>query len=228
MEGMEFLEFRRVYKIYHNGVRALTNINLSVREGEFVFLLGPTGAGKSTVMKLLSREEVPSAGDVWLDGFRVNRLEDDHLPYLRRNMGIVFQDLRLLPMRTVFENLVFPLEVMGLRRTVMNRYAREVLEVLDLEEKRNHLVEWLSGGEKQKLCVGRAVIHQPKLVLADEPTGNLDGHSAYEMVSGLFQLCREGGSTVVMATHNERILKAFPGRRVYLDRGEIVRDSFRE
>ncbi|HSV31080.1 MAG TPA: ATP-binding cassette domain-containing protein [Atribacteraceae bacterium] len=226
--GKVFIEFKRVYKIYPNGARALNNISLVIEEGEFVFLVGVTGAGKSTLLKLITREEVPTSGNIWLEGFRVNQLDDGHLPILRRNIGVVFQDLRLLSSRTVLENLIFPLEVMGVARRSMLQLADMVLDTLCMQEKKHHRIEWLSGGEKQKLCIGRAVIHRPRLILADEPTGNLDGETAVDMVTTLYEYCRDKGITVIMSTHNKYILERFPARLVYLNGGEVVYDRRRD
>jgi cell division transport system ATP-binding protein len=217
-----FLEFKEVSKIYPTGVRALQEVNLSFREGEFVFLFGPTGAGKTTLVKLVTREERPTRGEVWLSGCRISHLEERYLPFLRRGLGVIFQDLRLVPEWTVLENLVVPLEVLKIGRSEALRMARQMLRFLQMEKKGSYRVEWLSGGEKQKLSLGRALIHRPKLVLADEPTGNLDEESAQAVVEVLFEFARREGATVIVATHDQGLLRTFPGRVVALEKGKVV------
>lgn len=217
-----FLEFKEVFKIYPTGVRALEGVNLSLREGEVVFLFGPTGAGKTTLLKLVTREERPTRGEVWLSGCRISHLEERYLPFLRQNLGVIFQDLRLVPEWTVLENLVVPLEVLKVRRSKAIQMAREMLRFLQLERKSGHLAGWLSGGEKQKLSLGRALIHRPGLVLADEPTGNLDEKSAHAVIEVLFEFARREKATVVVATHDRSLLEAFPGRVVVLERGRVI------
>jgi len=223
---MAFIGFDKVYKIYTTGVKALQNVSFTIEDGEFVFLIGPTGAGKTTIMKLINREEFPTAGDVWFDDFRINHLNDVYLPFLRRNIGIIYQDLKLISSRTVYENLIFPLQIMGIKKTLMNKLTTQILAMLELENRKHHPVEWLSGGERQKLCLGRALIHQPRLVLADEPTGQLDQYSAYDMVETLYLYCQEEGASVIVATHNDRLLKRFPGRILQIEQGRLVADRF--
>jgi len=221
---MAFIDFDKVYKIYTTGVKALQNVSFSIEEGEFIFLIGPTGAGKTTLMKLINREELPTSGDIWFEDFRINQLDDAYLPYLRRNLGIIFQDLKLIPSRSVYENLIFPLQIMGIKKNLISKLANGILEMLELQDRKNHLVEWLSGGERQKLGLGRALIHQPRLVLADEPTGHLDLCSAYDLVKTLYLYCREEKATVIVATHNDRVLKSFPGRILQIELGRLVGD----
>ncbi len=223
---MAFISFDKVYKIYPSGVKALQNISFSIEEGEFVFLVGPTGAGKTTLMKLINREELPTSGDIWFDDIRINHLDDGYLPFLRRNLGIIFQDLKLIPSRTVYENLIFPLQIMGIKKNTISKISTRILAMLEMENRKHHLVEWLSGGEMQKLCLGRALIHQPQLVLADEPTGNLDHYSAYEMVETLYLYCREEKASVIVSTHNIGLLKSFSGRILQLDQGRLVADHY--
>lgn len=217
-----FLEFKNVSKIYPTGVRALQRVNLSFRAGEFVFLFGPTGAGKTTLLKLITREERPTMGEVWLSGCRISHLREKDIPFLRRELGVIFQDLRLVSEWTVLENLMIPLEVLRIQRKKALRRARAILRFLQMERKEFHLVEWLSGGEKQKLSLGRALIHRPALVLADEPTGNMDAKSAYTVVKTLFEFTQREKATVIIATHDQSLLDTFPGRVVALEKGEII------
>lgn len=217
-----FLEFKNVSKIYPTGVRALQGVNLSFRAGEFAFLFGPTGAGKTTLLKLVTREERPTVGEVWLSGRRISHLREKDLPFLRRGLGVIFQDLRLVPEWTVLENLMIPLEVLRIRREEVLRRAQAMLRFLQMERKRFHLVEWLSGGEKQRLSLGRALIHRPSLVLADEPTGNMDAESAYAVIKVLFEFAQREKATVIIATHDQSLLDAFPGRVVTLEKGRII------
>ncbi len=219
---MGFLEFKRVYKVYPVGVKALDNVNLSLEKGEFVFLWGATGAGKTTLMKLITREELPTSGEVWLERCKISSLEERYLPVLRRNLGVVFQDLKLVPHWTVYENLISPLLVLGVKRRYAHRLAGEILELVHLQDKKYHKTEWLSGGEKQKLCLGRALIHRPYLVLADEPTGNLDSATALEVVGTLFEFSKKSEATVIVATHSEDLVNRFPARLVVLDKGKII------
>ena len=219
---MGFLEFKKVYKVYTAGVKALDNVNLSIEKGEFVFLWGATGAGKTTLMKLITREELPTSGEVWLERCKISSLEDRYLPILRRNLGVVFQDLKLVPHWTVFENLISPLLVLGVKKRDAHRLAEGILDLVHLQDKKHHKTEWLSGGEKQKLCLGRALIHRPHLVLADEPTGNLDGATALGLVGTLFEFSERSGATVIIATHSEKLVNRFPGRLVVLDKGKII------
>lgn len=219
---MAFLEFEHVYKVYPSGIKALVDVHFAVDKGEFVFLVGPTGAGKTTLLKLINREEVPTSGNVWLEQCRINRLNHSKLPYLRRNIGVIFQDLRLLSYRSVFENLTFPLATLGLGKKAKYQLAKEMLDFLGLKEKAENPVEWLSGGEKQKLSIGRALIHRPKLILADEPTGHLDGYSAEAVIEVLYRLSQEEGTTVLVATHDWSLIDRFPSRVIALEGGQVV------
>ncbi len=219
---MAFLEFQRVSKIYPTGVKALDGVNLAIERGEFVFLWGPTGAGKTTLVRLVTREERPTKGEIWLEECRISHLEDRYLPFLRQNLGVVFQDLKLVSEWTVLENLLSPLEVLKVKRGKALKVAREMLHFLGLEKKRSHLVSWLSGGEKQKLSLGRALIHRPSLVLADEPTGNLDEHAAQEMVGLLYEFAMGEKATVIVATHDRTLIEVFPARVIVLEKGKVI------
>lgn len=218
---MAFLEFRGVSKVYPPGIRALDNVTFSVRKGEFVFIQGATGAGKTTLLRLITREELPTKGEVWFSGRRIDTLDTRFVPYLRQHLGVVFQDLELVPEWTVYEHLMMPLLVLGVNGKEAVKAAKAMLAVLGLEKKSLFKAHCLSGGEKQKLCIGRALIHRPKLVLADEPTGNLDEASAREVLSLLFEFSRNEQATVIVATHNRTLTEYVPARTIFLDKGRI-------
>lgn len=218
---MAFLEFRNVSKIYPPNVRALENVTFSLEKGEFVFVQGATGAGKTTLFRLITREEKPTKGEIWFSGRRIDNLDSQLVPFLRQRLGVVFQDLELVPEWTVYEHLVAPLFVLGMNGKEALRAAKKMLSMLGLEDKGFFQVRCLSGGEKQKLCVGRALIHRPRLVLADEPTGNLDEVSAMEVLQLLFEFCQREKATVVVATHNRILIERFPGRVIFLEKGRI-------
>ena len=216
------VEFRNVTKRYPNGTLALKGVNLRVNKGEFVFIIGSSGSGKSTLLKLILKEEDPTEGEVIVNGYRISTMKRKQIPYLRRSLGVVFQDLKLVPHWTVYENLISPLLVLGVKRRYAHRLAGEILDLLHLQDKKYHKTEWLSGGEKQKLCLGRALIHRPYLVLADEPTGNLDSSTALDVVGTLFEFSKKSGATVIVATHSEDLISNFPARLVALDKGKVI------
>ncbi|BER93044.1 MAG: cell division transport system ATP-binding protein [Candidatus Atribacteria bacterium] len=220
---MSFLLFEKVSKVYRNGVRALHEVSFEVQEGEMVFLIGPTGAGKTSLLKLVTLEERPTSGEIWLDGCCLNRLGDHRIPILRRNLGIVFQDQVVVSYRSVYENLIVPLEVLRLPRKVVYLLAKDILSSLGLWHKRQHLVSELSGGERQKLCIGRALIHRPRIVLADEPTKNLDSETSSFVLRMLYEYSLEHRATVLVATHTHRLARLVPDSRcVFIKEGQIV------
>ncbi len=223
---MSFLLFEKVSKVYQNGVRALHEVSFEVEEGELVFLVGPTGAGKTSLLKLITLEERPTSGKIWLDGCCLNRLGEHRVPILRRNLGIVFQDPVVIPYRSVYENLIVPLEVLKLPNKVVYLLAKEVLGSLGLWQKRRHLVSELSGGERQKLCIGRALIHRPRIVLADEPTKNLDSENSRFVLRMLYDYSLEHRATVLVATHTHRLARVVPNSRcIFIEKGQVVRIS---
>ncbi|WP_369018638.1 ATP-binding cassette domain-containing protein [Thermatribacter velox] len=220
---MSFLLFEKVSKVYRNGVRALHEVSFEIQEGEMVFLIGPTGAGKTSLLKLVTLEERPTSGEIWLDGCCLNHLGDHRIPILRRNLGIVFQDQVVVPYRSVYENLIVPLEVLRLPRKVVYLLAKDILSSLGLWHKRQHLVSELSGGERQKLCIGRALIHRPRIVLADEPTKNLDSETSRFVLRMLYEYSLEHRATVLVATHTHRLARLVPDSRcVFIKEGRIV------
>jgi len=213
-----------VAKEYPNGRIALRDIDLVVPEGDFVFLVGPSGAGKSTLIKLLIRDELPTRGQVVLDGQDLARLPRRHVAKVRRRIGTVFQDFKLLPTKTVWENVAFALEVTGTPRRRIGPAVDGVLAVVGLSEQARQLPSQLSGGEKQRTAIARALVHDPRILIADEPTGNLDPLISWEIIQLLLRV-HELGVTVLMATHNAEVVTALRKRVVALEDGRIVRDE---
>jgi cell division transport system ATP-binding protein len=223
---MLVIHILNVSKAYNNGVKALSDITIRITRGEFVFLVGPSGAGKTTLMRLLLREELPTRGQIMIDGKNVTRIRRSEIPGLRRKLGVIFQDFRLLPERTVFENVAFALEVIERPAKEIQKRVPAVLETVGLLNKAKHFPYQLSGGEQQRVAIARAVINKPAMVIADEPTGNLDRDTAWGIVNLLEQI-NKSGSTIVMATHNQEIVDAMQKRVIALDRGMLVRDEER-
>jgi cell division transport system ATP-binding protein len=215
-----------VSKVYPPRTVALADVNLDIAQGEFLFLIGPSGAGKSTLIRLLYREEKPSVGQVLFDGRDVGRLKARQIPALRRQIGVVFQDFKLLPGRTVHENVAFPLYVTEWSPRDIRRRVPHVLELVGLAEKAQARPEELSGGEQQRASIARAMVAEPRLLIADEPTGNLDPETARGIMSLLLEINRRG-ATVVVATHSEAMVNSLRKRVVALDRGRVVRDEER-
>lgn len=216
------IRFENVTKRYGNNT-ALRNLNLHIEKGEFVFLVGPSGAGKSTFIKLLSHETVPDEGKVFVDGIEVNRLKKSKIPYLRRKLGIVFQDFRLLPNKTAFENVAFALEVMEVSRTEIKQKVHNALELVNLTAKANQLPANLSGGEQQRVAIARALVNRPVVLIADEPTGNLDPATA-QTIMQLFNHINHLGTTIIMVTHAKELVNSMHKRVLTIEDGEIVRD----
>ena len=218
------IDFEHVSKEYKKGGKlALEDINFHVDDGEFVFLLGHSGAGKSTLLKLILREEVPSEGKVLVDGRDVARMRRRQIPYLRRQMGIIFQDFRLIPSMTVYENIAFAMHVINIGRKQIKERVGYMLELVHLEDKANVYPEFLSGGEQQRVAVARALAHAPKLVIADEPTGNIDPELSLEMME-LLERVSEMGITVLVVTHEHELVHRFHQRVVTLKEGRIISD----
>jgi cell division transport system ATP-binding protein len=218
------ISFHEVWKRYPNGTEALKDVSLVVPEGDFVFLVGPSGAGKSTVVRLLIREEKSTQGRIFVDGLELGPLPRRRLPYFRRKIGLVFQDFKLLPRLTVYENVAFALRVLGEPRDIIERRGAEALETVGLAHKHTKYPRELSGGEQQRVAIARALVHGPRLIVADEPTGNLDPATAWEIMQ-LFLRISASGSTVVMATHNREIVDLLRRRVVAIENGRIVRDD---
>ncbi len=220
------IRFENVSKTYKNGTPALTNVNLDIEKGEFVFLVGASGSGKTTFLRLLLREELPDQGRILEAGRDIGALPKWRVPYLRRNIGCVFQDFRLLPNKTVFENVAFALEVIGRPRSTVDSQVPQILELVGLGEKAKNLPGELSGGEQQRVAVARAFVNRPLILLADEPTGNLDPSNS-ESIMALLERINRTGTTVVMATHDKNMVDRMRRRVVELEKGEIVRDQVR-
>jgi len=215
---------RNVSKIYPKGVEALSNVDLCIGKEEFVFIVGPTGSGKSTLLKLLYREEFATNGQVLLDRVNLSEMKDSQIPFLRRNIGVVFQDYKLLPNRTIYENVAFALQVMGASRSFIRRHAGQALELVGLFKKANCFPGELSGGEQQRACIARAIVNNPPLVLADEPTGNLDPSTSWEIIH-LLDKINKRNTTVIVTTHNKSIVDGMRKRVIALEAGRIIRDQ---
>ena len=220
------LRFENVSKVYKGNIAALRDISIDVQKGEFIFLVGPSGSGKSTFLRLLLREEDPTSGRIVVAGRDISAMSHWKTPQLRRNIGTVFQDFKLLPTRTVYENVAFAMEVIGRPRHVVRTQVPQVLDLVGLAKKAGRLPTELSGGEQQRVSIARAFVNRPLIVLADEPTGNLDPATTVGIMRILDRINRTG-TTVVMATHDQRIVDAMRRRVVELDRGSLVRDQVR-
>jgi cell division transport system ATP-binding protein len=215
-----------VTKAYNTDVVALKDVTFDVGKGEFVFLVGPSGSGKSTLLRLVNKSEIPQTGSVWVAGKNINELPNYKVPYLRRNIGAVFQDYKLLSNKTVFENVAFALEVIGRPKHVIRQQVPAILELVGLAGKQDRLPHQLSGGEQQRVSIARAFVNRPLILLADEPTGNLDPTTS-EGIMRLLDRINRTGTTVVMATHDQKIVNMMRRRVIELDRGIVVRDQAR-
>ena len=218
------IQLTNVSKIYPNGARALVDVNFKIGKGDFVFLVGPSGAGKSTLIKLFYREEIPTRGQVTINSKNLVRMKEREVPYLRRNIGVIFQDFKLMTNKTVYENVAFALEVIGVSRNEILIRTRTTLELVGLASKENAYPHELSGGEQQRVCVARAIINNPALLLADEPTGNLDPETAWGIMDLLYNINKRG-TTVVMATHAKAIVNKMQKRVIAIENGRVARDE---
>lgn len=218
------IEMQDVYKKYPNGVQAVDGININIKTGEFVYVVGPSGAGKSTFIKMMYREEKPTSGSIVIDGINLSKLKESKVPILRRNIGVVFQDFKLLPQLTVYENVAFALEVIEESPKNIKKRVMEVLDLVKLKHKARHLPSELSGGEQQRISIARSIVNNPKVMIADEPTGNLDPDTSWEIMS-IFEEINDKGTTIVMATHNREIVNTIKKRVIAIEHGKIVRDQ---
>ena len=218
------IDLKDVSKVYSNGSIALDHVSLHIGKGEFVFVVGASGAGKSTLIKLLSHEELPTSGSVYVDGTAVNRLPKSRVPYLRRKMGIVFQDFRLLPNKTAEENVAFAMEFIESPRRVIKERVRNVLDLVGLLGKADALPHNLSGGEQQRVAIARAIVNRPLLLIADEPTGNLDPETSRDIMD-TFKKINHMGTTVLMVTHDKQMVDLMNKRVIEIVNGHVVRDE---
>lgn len=218
------IEFQSVYKSYNTGSHALNDVNLHIDDGEFAFIVGASGAGKSTFLKLIIHEEQPTSGEVIVNNYRLSRLKRKQVPFFRRTMGIVFQDFRLINTMTVYENVAFSMRVIGKTKREIRRRVPYVLQLLDLQGKAQRYPMELSGGEQQRVGLARALVNNPALIIADEPTGNVDPQMSHDIVELLTQI-NEKGTTVLMVTHEHDLVHQFDHRVITLDKGRIVSDT---
>lgn len=219
------IKLTNVTKVYKTGVRALNNVNLTIEPGEFVYVIGTTGAGKSTFIKLLYREEKATSGLVEVVGRDVSKIRNSKVPYFRRNIGVVFQNFRLLPRKTVFENVAYALEVIDTPKMEIRRRVRATLELVGLEDKVNSFPHELSGGQQQRVAIARAIVNKPKVLIADEPTGNLDPETSKEIITLLERINEEQGTTVLVVTHDQQIVQEHKKRTILMENGCINADT---
>ena len=220
------ISMRNVSKCYPNGSNALENVNIEIKKGEFVFVVGPSGAGKSTFIKMIFREELPSEGSLVVNGRNVTEMTLKDVPYLRRGLGINFQDYRLLQDKTVYENVAFAMQVVEAPRREMQKRVNTVLDLVGLKDKVKSFPTQLSGGEQQRVAIARAIVNNPMVVIADEPTGNLDPETSWDIMK-IFDRINKDGTTIVMATHDKSIVDTMKKRVIAIENGRIIRDEAR-
>lgn len=218
------IELQQLCKTYPSGTVAMMNMDLTIKAGEFVFLVGSSGAGKSTLIKLLLREETPTSGVLKVAGQDVNLLAEKEVPFYRRSLGVIFQDFRLLPNKTVYENIAFAMEVIGANRRAIIHRVNQVLDLVGLRNKARSYPAQLSGGEQQRIAIARAIVNKPVLVIADEPTGNLDPETSLEIMQ-IFEKINEDGTTILMVTHDRPVVDAMQKRVIAIEKGQIIRDE---
>lgn len=218
------VEFKNVTKRYSNGTVALRNVNISISKGEFVFIVGQSGSGKTTLVKLILKEEDPTEGEIFVNGYNTSSMKRKEIPYLRRSLGVVFQDFRLLPNKTAYENVAFAMQITEATPKEIRRQVPMALALVGLSRKADMYPGQLSGGEQQRIALARAIVNNPVLLVADEPTGNLDPETTWEIMKLLSEI-NHRGTTVVVATHEKSIVDALKKRVIAIDRGLIVRDE---
>ena len=215
---------KNVGKVYDSGIVALRDINVDIQKGEFVFVVGPSGAGKTTFTKMIFREELQTQGQLVVNGRNVTALKSSEVPYFRRSLGIIFQDYRLLPNRTVYENVAFAMQVIEAPRREIQKRVNHVLELVGLRYRARNFPTELSGGEQQRVAIARAIVNNPVIVIADEPTGNLDPETSWEIMK-IFERINKNGTTIVMATHDKTVVDTMRKRVIAIERSSIVRDE---
>ncbi len=218
------IHFDHVSKIYPNGTTAIDDLDFEIVQGDFISIVGKSGAGKSTLLKLIIREDAPSHGSIFIEGIDISKIASKDIPYLRRKIGVVFQDIKLLPTRTAFENVAYAMEVDGMPRAQIEVEVPQFLGLVGLEQKAAAFPDQLSGGEKQRVAIARALAHRPLLLLADEPTGNLDNVNALEILT-LLRKINEMGTTIILATHAKDLVDKIKKRVVVLEHGKLVSDE---
>jgi cell division transport system ATP-binding protein len=221
------IEFYHVSKQYVKNQYALNDVNLTIEKGEFIFLTGSSGAGKTTLLKLVFKEEFPSKGQILIDSFNINLIPEKKLYKLRRGIGIVFQDFKLLNRRTIYENIAIPLVIRGERKSVIDKRVHSALSLVGLTHRRNYIPEHVSGGEQQRVAIARAIVGNPKIIIADEPTGNLDTELSIEILK-IFERINSNGITIIIATHDKNLIKMFPKRVIRLEKGRLISDWSKE
>ena len=218
------IEFRNVSKVYHTGTHALNQVSLIIEKGEFVFIVGSSGAGKSTFLKLIMREETPTSGSIIVNDIQLEKLKRRKVPMRRRSMGIVFQDFRLIDKMTVYENVAFAMRAVGARPRAIKKRVPYILELVGLENKAENYPSELSGGEQQRVALARALVNNPQMIIADEPTGNVDPEMSYEIIELLHEINKRG-TTVLIVTHEHNLVHSFNSRCITIDKGVVVEDA---
>lgn len=218
------LEFIEVTKMYKNDVCALKDLSFRIEDGEFVFLIGASGAGKTSIIKLLLREIKPTSGEIIVDDLDIVKLKNRKIPYLRRTMGVVFQDFRLLEGKNVFDNIKYPLQILGVSKREIKKRVTELLELVGLSDRANAFPNQLSGGEQQRVCIARAIVNNPKFLIADEPTGNLDPNTSEEIMKALIDI-NSKGTTVIVSTHDRYIVDKLKKRVICMQNGSMISDK---
>ena len=218
------IRFTDIYKAYDNGTKALKGISFQINDGEFVFLVGPSGSGKSTIIKLITAEVAPTDGRLMVNGYNLNTIKPRQVPYMRRTLGVIFQDFRLIDKKTVYDNLTFAMRAVGASPREIRRRIQYVLELVGLENKANRRPDELSGGEQQRVTIARALVNNPSMIIADEPTGNLDPQRSLEIMM-LLEKINELGTTVLVVTHEKELVNRFDKRVVAIENGRIISDG---
>lgn len=218
------IEFRNVSKVYSTGTHALDKVSLNIAKGEFVFIVGSSGAGKSTFLKLIMREETASSGSIIVNGMQLDKMKRRHVPMLRRTMGIVFQDFRLIDKMTVYDNVAFAMRAIGAKPRAIKKRVPYILELVGLENKAKNFPSELSGGEQQRVGLARALVNNPQMIIADEPTGNIDPEMSYEIIDLLSEINKRG-TTILVVTHERELVERFNRRVITIDKGIVVGDT---